>query len=301
MSDISSVYWFDKSTVKHLRFPFSYHLMPVFLFALSQTADINWKNTAVAFIILHFFIYPASNGYNSYQDRDETSIGGIKHPPKVTENLFYATLLLDITGVLTALYVSVYFSLFVLIYVLVSRAYSFRNLRLKKYALVGFLTVMVFQGGFSYLMVFSATKADFTWTMLNQSSVLCMLVASFFIGSVYPLTQIYQHRSDRADGVTTISYKLGYTGTFVFSSLLFFCALIVLCFHFMLIEKQVYFLLFLLLMLPVVGRLLYWFINVRKDVSKADFDNTMTMNLLASSCMNVYFIILTVNNHYNWF
>jgi hypothetical protein len=45
-----------------------------------------------------------------------------------------------------------------------------------------------------------------------------MSVASLFIGSVYPLTQIYQHEADKKDGVTTISYKLGYVGTFFFLS-----------------------------------------------------------------------------------
>lgn len=301
MPDLSSVYWFDKSTVKHLRFSFSYHLMPVFLFALSQTTAVNWGSTFVAFIILHFFIYPASNGYNSYQDKDETSIGGLKHPPKVTENLFYATLLMDITGILAALYVSVYFSIFVLIYVLISRAYSYRNLRLKKYAVPGFLTVMVFQGGFSYLMVLSATSNGFDFTLLSENSFYCMLVASFFIGSVYPLTQIYQHKADKADGVVTISYKLGYTGTFIFSSLLFSCAAALLYFYFALIGREIYFVLFLVLMLPVVIRLMYWFIKVKRDTAKADFENTMAMNLLASTCMNVYFVVLILNNQYSWF
>src|ERR1035437_5116446 len=104
--------------------------MPVFLFTLSQANDINWVKTIGAFLILHLLIYPSSNGYNSYQDRDETSIGGLKHPPKVSENLFYATLLLDVVGVLSAMIISVYFSFFILIFVGMSRAYSYRNVRL---------------------------------------------------------------------------------------------------------------------------------------------------------------------------
>ena len=150
--------WFDKSTVKHLRLAFSFFLMPVFLFALSQAVAINWQTTAIAFIILHLIIFPSSNGYNSYQDRDETSIGGLKNPPKVSIKLFYATLFLDIFGVVCSLLVSVYFSLFVLIFVLVSRAYSYRKIRIKKYAIAGFLTVFIFQGAFVYLMASSAVS-----------------------------------------------------------------------------------------------------------------------------------------------
>lgn len=145
MKNLIILSWFDKSTVKHLRLPFSYYLMPVFLFALSQAGNINWQTTIIAFVIIHLFIFPSSNGYNSYQDRDDTSIGGLKHPPKVTENLYYATLFLDVIGVLSALLVSVYFSLFVLVCVIMSRVYSYRNIRLKKYPVAGFLTVFIFR------------------------------------------------------------------------------------------------------------------------------------------------------------
>lgn len=306
MPSLNIISWFDKNTVKHLRLPFSYHLMPVFLFALSQSETYNFKNTIIAFIILHLFIYPSSNGYNSYQDKDETSIGGLKHPPKVTENLFYATLLLDVVGVLSALLVSVNFSVLVLLYVLISRAYSYRNLRLKKYAIVGFLTVFLFQGAFTFLMVSSAVT-DFSFDpdsyrgYLTLNNVICMSVASLFIGSVYPLTQIYQHDADKKDGVTTISYKLGYLGTFIFSSVLFGLATGLLFYYFDKKDQLTALFLFLTLMLPVVVRLLIWFNKVRKDTTHANFENTMSMNLMASTCMNCYFLILILNHSFHLF
>ena len=275
--------------------------MPVFLFALSQASTINWQTTTLAFIILHLFIFPSSNGYNSYQDRDETSIGGLKHPPKVSEKLFYATLFLDITGVLCGLFISVYFSLFVLIFVLISRAYSYRNVRLKKYAVIGFLTVFIFQGAFVYLMASSAITAFSIEKFFTFNNIICMSVASFFIGSIYPLTQIYQHEADKKDGVISISYKLGYTGTFVFSAILFSIATIFLFYYFNFRHQQIALVLFLLLMLPVVTKLSIWFNKVRKDTANANFENTMTMNLLTSTCMNLYFLLLILNNHYIWF
>jgi 1,4-dihydroxy-2-naphthoate octaprenyltransferase len=275
--------------------------MPVFLFALSQAEQVRLSDAIIAFLILHLLIYPSSNGYNSYQDRDEGSIGGLKHPPKVSENLFYATLLLDIIGVILALFVSVWFSFFVLVYVMISRAYSYRNLRLKKYAVTGFLTVFLFQGAFTYLMCSSAFS-DFTpGNYFNLKNVICMSVASLFIGSVYPLTQIYQHQSDKKDGVTTISYKLGYLGTFFFSATMFAIATMLLLYYFNMKQEQMAFLLFNLMMLPVVVRLIIWFVKVRKDNSHANFENTMSMNLMASTCMNLYFLILILNNTLNWF
>jgi len=275
--------------------------MPVFLFALSQAEQVNWQHTVIAFLILHLLIYPSSNGYNSYQDKDEGSIGGLKHPPQVSENLFYATLLLDIIGVLLALLAGPWFSLFVLVYVLISRAYSYRALRLKKYAVTGFLTVFIFQGAFTYLMIASALSGFDPQHFFNTDNMICMTVASLFIGSVYPLTQIYQHKADKKDGVTTISYRLGYIGTFFFSAIMFLTATFLLFTYFRMRNQEAAFVLFNIAMLPVVITLAVWFLKVRKDSSHADFENTMRMNLMASSCMNVYFLILILNTTFNWF
>ena len=291
---------FEKSTFKHLRFHFSFFLMPVFLFALSQAGEINWTTTTIAFIILHLLIFPSSNGYNSYQDKDESSIGGLKNPPKVTENLFYVTLLMDCVGILSGLFISVYFSLFVLMFVCASRAYSYRKIRLKKYPVSGFLIVFIFQGGFVYLMSYFSVTLSVLQT-LSFNNIICMCASSLFIGSLYPLTQIYQHEADKKDGVITISYKLGYMGTFIFSAILFLVANLLLIYYFNLKQHSLDLFLFLIIMLPVVFYFFIWFFKVWKDTKQANFENTMNMNLITSACMNSYFLILVLNNIYSWF
>ncbi|MEI6678281.1 MAG: UbiA family prenyltransferase [Mariniphaga sp.] len=293
--------WFDTSTVKHLRFPFSFFLMPVFLFALSQANAINWPSTLAAFLILHLLIFPSSNGYNSYQDKDETSIGGLKHPPKVSPKLFYATLLMDIIGVGGGLFISFYFALFVFVFVLVSRAYSYRNLRLKKYPFIGFMTVFIFQGAFVYLTASSAISAFSPAGFFTLNHIICLTVASLFIGSIYPLTQIYQHEADKKDGVISLSYKLGYIGTFVFSAILFSFAATLLFYYFNMKSQPVSLVIFLIIMFPVVARLGIWFKKVLRDTGNANFENTMQMNLYTSTCMNLYFLVLILNNLYTWF
>ncbi len=301
MKHIPILSWFDKSTVKHLRLPFSFFLMPVFLFAVSQASTINWFTTSIAFVILHLLVFPSSNGYNSFQDRDTGSIGGLKHPPKVSRNLYHATLLMDIVAVLSGLLISYTFSLFVFIYILISRAYSYRNVRLKQYPVIGFLTVFLFQGAFVYLMASSATSTFSFVNSFTHNNIICMSVASLFIGSVYPLTQIYQHEADKMDGVTTISYKLGYNGTFVFSAVLFSVATVLLYYFFYLKHQQIAILMFIILILPVIVYLSVWFAKVRKNTDNANFENTMTMNQLTSTSMNLYFLVLILNNHYTWF
>lgn len=287
---------FDNSTFRHLRLPFSFFLLPVFLFALSQSAPINWQHAFIAFAILHLLIFPSSNGYNSYQDKDESSIGGLKYPPKVTKDLFYVTLLMDVTGIACALFISVYFSILVLIFILVSRAYSYRKLRLKKYAVIGFLTVFLFQGAFIYLMTSVAITSVPLIQFFTLNNIICMSIASLFIGSIYPLTQIYQHESDKKDGVISISYKLGYIGTFVFSGILFSIATLLLFYYFSLKHQQIDLILFIVMILPAAYYLTVWFKKVRNNTIHANFENTMKMNMLTSVCMNLYFSILILIN-----
>ena len=298
---IPVVSWFDKSTVKHLRLPFSFFLMPVFLFALSQASLVYWPKTILAFLILHILVFPSSNGYNSHQDRDETSIGGIRNPPKVTDKLYYATLLMDILAILAGLFISVYFSMLLLVFIIMSRAYSYRHLRLKKYPVTGFLIVFVFQGAFVYFMSLAAINNFNTPELFSFSSIICMSISSLFIGSIYPLTQIYQHEADKNDGVISLSYKLGYTGTFVFSGILYAVAAFLLFYYFNMKNQPVAMVIFLVMMLPVVYRLSVWFAKVRKNTKHADFDNTMAMNMLTSVIMNLYFLILILNRYENWF
>ncbi len=296
MTKFSVISWFDRNTIKHLRFPFSFFLLPVFLFALSQALLVDWVKAIAAFVILHFLVFPASNGYNSYQDRDKTSIGGLKDPPEVTKNLFYVTFLFDIVALIAALLISWLFSLLLLVFIMMSRMYSYRGIRLKKYPFTGFLVVFLFQGGYVYLMTLTAVSDQFFPGYLTRGTLICMVISSLFIGSMYPLTQIYQHDADRKDGVKSISYVLGYNGTFVFSAVLFIAASVLLFYYFGQRDNYTAQVLFVAFILPAVVFLSKWFGKVRKNSKYANFENTMKANLISSGSMNLFFLILIINN-----
>lgn len=291
--------WFDKSTILHLRFPFSFFLMPVYLFALSQATTINWTPAVFSFMILHFLVFPSSNGYNSYQDHDQTSIGLLRNPPPVSKKLLYVSMLMDVLAIAAGLFVSPLFAGLILSFILVSRAYSYRGIRLKRYPYLGFVVVSIFQGGVVYLASLIAIANIRDFSALPNGTALNMAIASLFIGSIYPFTQIYQYEADKSDGVITISYKLGYIGTFIFSSILFLIATYLIYASFS--DHLKYFLLFQAMMLPVVYWFIIWFFKVLRNKSQANFDNSMLMNLITSTCMNIFFLFLTLNRYGNWF
>src|ERR1043165_7009249 len=109
----------------HLRIPFSYFLMPVFLFALAISPNPTNHSVLWSFILIHLLLYPASNGYNSYFDKDEKSIGGLKNPPPVNISLYYTSLLMDLVAIIIAYWkINFLFSMMLLTYGLISKAYS---------------------------------------------------------------------------------------------------------------------------------------------------------------------------------
>lgn len=282
----------QKSTIQLLRFHFSFFLMPVYWFALSQVPEINWLNAIIVFIVLHVLGYPASNGYNSYMDRDETAIGGLAHPMQPTRQLFFVTVVMDSLAVLLSLFVSIYFTIGVLLCILVSRAYSYRGIRLKQYPFIGFLTVVVFQGGLTYWLVYHGCSETLTTTAPWPT----VIAASCLIGGFYPLTQIYQHEADKADGVTTISYMLGYRGTFIFTAIIYVISFSLLAYWFVSSLQITGFVLLQLFFIPTLLYFFYWANKVWKDSSAANFKHAMQMNLIASVCTNLAFITILILN-----
>ena len=277
------------STIQLLRFHFSLFLLPVYLFALSQLPDISWPSAIMVFIVLHLLVYPSSNGYNSYVDRDDGPIGGILKPLQPTRQLFHITLVMDLAAVLLSFFLGWVFSLGIVLYILASRAYSSRRVRLKKYPVISFLIVFIFQGA---LVFYISYQSIFPGTTFNIPILPC-IISGLLIGALYPLTQIYQHEDDRKDGVETISMLLGKKGSFLFSMILFLTATLLLYLRFNNSEPG-YFLLFLLIMLPVVLFFLYWMRKVWNDESQADFKNSLKMNILSTLCTTAFFIILII-------
>ena len=284
----------QRSTLQLLRFHFSLFLLPVYLFAISQVNNINWPSAILIFVILHALVYPSSNGYNSYMDRDETPIGGLSKPMQPTRQLYYTSLTMDIIAIGISLFISIYFSLGILIYILASRAYSYRGIRLKKYPIIGYLTVILFQGAEIFMLTYYGSSQDKTFNMPLASIV----AAACLIGGYYPLTQVYQHKEDMKDGVKTISYMLGKRGTFLFCAIVFSVATVAMYITFQQQNNPAFFWLFIICMLPMALFFSWWMIRVWKNSEAANFKNSLVMNLLASVCSSIGFFIMLVQKQF---
>ena len=221
-------------------------------------------------------------------DRDEGSIGGIKNPLQPTRQLFRVSVAMDVAAVLLSLWIGYLFTACILAYILASRAYSYRGIRLKQYPLAGYLIVIIFQGAVTFFMVYHGCSVNKT----TDVPLTGMVAASLLIGGFYPLTQIYQHEADKRDGVLTISALLGYRGTFIFTAFVYSLAMALLAYLFFNTGESAKFMVLATCMLPILVYFFKWAGGVWKDENVADFTHTMRMNLLASVCTNIAFLIL---------
>lgn len=273
----------------HLRVPFSLFLLPVFWFALSQSITPDPVRTVAVLFIVHLLLYPASNAYNSYFDKDEGAIGLLEVPPPVDRTLFYVAWGLDAVALLLGLFVGWPFVAGLFIYGLISKAYSHDRIRLKKYPVASWLIVSVFQGGFTYLMTYQAISNLPFADLMRLQPLLAALLCTLNCMALYPITQVYQHAEDARRGDLTLSRLLGVRGTFVCAVVVFAASLTGFYVYF---DGKSPFYLLLAFILPAMAFFLIWYAQVYRDVNRADFRSAMRMTMLAGLGLNGFFLTL---------
>ncbi len=285
-----------RSTWLHLRVPFSFFLLPVFLFALAVDPQIDGVAAWSMFIILHFLLYPASNGFNSYFDRDQQSIGGLEKPPPVTRELYVVSLTLDAMAIIWGALIRWEIAAMLFIYGLVSKAYSHPAIRLKKYPFIGWLAAGLFQGAFTYLTVYLAIHQIAVGQLFKMSVLVPAGLCTFLLWGSYPMTQVYQHEEDARRGDLTISRWLGVRGTFIFTAVVFLIANAGYLYYFMTFKGIDWAIGFQLCLLPILVYFMVWMVKVWRDAGQANFKHTMRLNFLSGLCLNIFFLILWLSN-----
>lgn len=282
----------SRSAWVHMRFLFSFFLMPVYLFALSQAPQVIISNAILTFIIWHLLVYPASNGYNSYFDKDEGSIALVENPPPVDKSLYNFSIFLDLLAILVSLFVSIDLLVAVLLFGTFSKLYSHPATRLKKYPFVSFLIVFIFQGACIYWSSYAAISGLSILNGWTVNFVIAGLICSCLIGATYPLTQVYQHEEDGRRGDKTLSMVLGIRGSFVFAAILFALATSLLFIYWNSLQKLANFWLFLPFAFPIFAVFLDWFNKTWNNEQEASFKNMSRMTLVSGTLMLFYFAVL---------
>ncbi|MFA6508084.1 MAG: UbiA family prenyltransferase [Treponemataceae bacterium] len=281
-----------RSTVLHLRFPFSFFLLPIFLAALAAF-PFDPSRAFVVFVVFHLLVYPASNGFNSYFDKDEGPIGGLAVPPPVFRSLLVVSLILDGAALILAFAGGPLFGTAVLGYGTGSKLYSWDRVRLKRLPWVGWLWTGLGQGMLTFIAMAAVASGKGLGELGIGVYAGSALIALFLLG-VYPLTQIYQHDEDARRGDLTISRLLGIRGTFMLSAVCLGAATAGFFAWIASLGGGFWAVLFLGMQLPAFGYFLRWAAAAFRDERKADYRSMMWMNIVASSFMSLFFALFLI-------
>lgn len=203
--------------LSHLRLHYQLvFLSPLFAWGFLLGAHQASLRALVAFVAFHVFLYGGITAYNSYYDRDEGPVGGLRTPPPVTPQLLPFSLFAQLVGLGLALYVGVAFTFLYLGIAALSVAYSHPRFRWKAKPIHSLLVVAFGQGTAGFAAGWLAGGS--AWPPVAPIRVaLGALVATLATVGMYPLTQLYQIEEDRARGDRTFAVAFGPRVSFGFS------------------------------------------------------------------------------------
>ncbi len=200
----------------HLRLKFVAILVPIFLWGAFISEEPLHASFWSGFILFHLCLYGGVNALNSYYDRDEGPIGGLKQPPKVDGSLFYLAWGIQILGFVFAFALPIGFRLIYLTAMGMSLAYSHPAIRLKGSPIGSVLIVAIGQGWLTYWAGWIANRGDALSIFAGRGTLGGLAITIITVG-FYPLTQIYQTEGDCTKGDLTLAVWLGVRKSFQFA------------------------------------------------------------------------------------
>ena len=207
----------------HLRLHYQLvFLSPLFAWGFLLGAHVASLRTWIAFVAFHFFLYGGITAYNSYYDRDEGPVGGLRVPPPVTKGLLTFSLVVQALGFVMAACVGPLFACLYLAIAVLSVAYSHPRFRWKAKPVHSLFVVAFGQGTAGFAAGWLTSGSDWPPAAPGRLA-LGACVATLATLGLYPLTQLYQLDEDRARGDRTFSVAYGANASFLFS-LITLCA-----------------------------------------------------------------------------
>ena len=205
--------------VRHLRLQFQLILAPVFLLGYRLGDGALDGRFLFLFVLVHVGLYGGMTAYNSYWDRDEGPIGGMKKPPPVGRGEHWGGLAVQVVSVGLMGWQHPVLGLGGFVLFVLGVMYSHPRWRLKAGPWSSLVTVAVGQGILPFLLGWYAAAGSAGWP---PWMVLAAAAAgTLLITGLYPLTQVYQIEEDRRRGDCTFAVRQGPARVFGLAILFF--------------------------------------------------------------------------------
>lgn len=175
--------------------------------------SMDWMSFGLQFLNVHLLLFGGATAYNSWWDKDEGAIGGLKHPPKMHRWMWGVSVLIQFLGLYFAASVNFQFIIVYLLSMLFFWLYSTPLARWKGTPLRSLVAIGISTGTNSFLMGYLAAAPQ---ASINLSAISASVGVALVILSLYPTSQIYQVEEDRKRGDHTFAVQFGKEAVFSF-------------------------------------------------------------------------------------
>lgn len=282
-----------KNFILHLRLHYQFFILSGGYFLGGLMSDqMQFSQFWLQFLNVHVLLYGGATAFNSYWDKDEGPIGGLKHPPKMTPWMHKVSLLLMAFGWIWALNVSWEFFTVYGISGILFWLYSTPHARWKGDPILSLIAIGISTGLNSVFLGFWSAGGVFSIEIL-----LCGIGASLILLSLYPVSQIYQADEDSKRGDVTFFLKFGQYGVQRFFQTIYLLGLLVMCVGFYGVYSTPAIVLFIL------GLCSFTIINGFVTALKGDeeeYRQVMTIKFFASLSFVIFLLISNIIR-YEWF
>lgn len=273
--------------ILHLRLHYQFFILSGgYLLSALFVEENNWQQFWTQFLNVHVLLFGGATAYNSFWDKDEGPIGGLKSPPKMTNWMWLVSLAIQFIGLAWAYTIGLSYFLIYLCSLILFWLYSTPLARWKGKPLLSLIAIGISTGTNSFLLGYLAggePKLTFSEGAI-AFGVACIIL------SLYPASQIFQVEEDRKRGDVTFAMKYGLRIVRIFYSIMFLIGASILSF-FLYFEDSILGMIFGVLSLFSFSGIA--FILSKLEGKESEYGKVMKIKFLASLSF-VLFILSTL-------
>ena len=198
-----------KKFILHLRLNYNFFIISgAYLFGAVLSPQLNFFGFLLQFFNVHILLFGGATAYNSYWDKDKGPIGGLKNPPKMSVWMLYASWILQIVGLIIAVYSGKFFFISYLLSMFFFWIYSSPNTRWKGKPILSLIAIGISTGICAFFMGYFAYNGN----ILPLPIIVSSFGVTLLILSMFPASQAYQIKEDRKRKDITFVVKYGLRG-----------------------------------------------------------------------------------------
>jgi len=278
--------------ILHLRLHYQFLLLSGgFLLGGLMANEMNTLQFWLQFLNVHVLLFGGATAFNSWWDKDEGPIGGLKNPPEMRPWMRTASLGMMFLGLIWAFTVGWIYSLVYLISLILFWLYSTPAARWKGDPILSLFAIAFSTGFNSVLLGALAAGGAIDFILLLSATG-----ASLVLLSLYPVSQIFQTEEDLRRNDRTFAAVFGLQKVRMFFAVSFITGAVLLC-------SAVYLIYPIPALILLGAAMISWIILMKIILklkgAKDEYDAVMKMKFLASFSF-VVFLIAANAIRYEW-